>query len=50
MVVLAVVCARKFIFIIHVLKLFLNNGDNVYILGLFAIDAYKGHSLQHETP
>jgi hypothetical protein len=30
--------------------LFLNNGDNVHILSLFAIDANKGHSLQHEAP
>jgi hypothetical protein len=30
--VVVVVFARKFIFIIRVLKLFLNNGDNVHIL------------------
>ena len=32
MVFVIVVFARMFIFIIHVLKLFLNNGNNVHIL------------------
>jgi len=50
MVVVLVVFARKFIFIIHVLKLFLNNCDSVHILCPFAIDANKGHSFQHEAP
>lgn len=50
MVVVVVVFARKFMFIIHVLKLFLNDGDNVHILCLLAIDANKGNSLQNEAP
>ena len=50
MLVVELVFAKKFIFIIHVLKLFLNNCDNVHILCLFATDANKGHSLQHEAP
>lgn len=49
MFVEVVVFARKFVFIIHVLKLFLSNGDDVPILCLFAIDANKGHILQHEA-